>query len=210
MTDAVSAAIFDTGVCCTSDSCCNKTTEESCYFSWQWYCQEFFLRCHCQWRLPLLGTHWEVWSRYDSVYYFWWMKIPCQYILPFLLSPHKQTQLITSLAGALIFVATQARKTAIIIGVVNHILQRLPMEGALPVIGIQWVQVGARWLWRSRTRASLLRDGQHPGPSRRRVSSASPRDKICETAGQWSCEGYIQPEGCTWARDCKTSPYHQA
>ena len=64
------------------------------------------------------------------------MKIPCHYILPFLLSPHKQTQLITSLVGALIFVATQARKKpAIIIGVVNHIVQRLPMEGALPVIG---------------------------------------------------------------------------
>ena len=55
---------------------------------------------------------------------------------PFILSPHNQTQIITSLAGALIFVVMRpVKKPAIIVGVVNCIVQRLPMEGALSMIG---------------------------------------------------------------------------
>ena len=62
---------------------------------------------------------------------------------PFNLFPRNQTQIITSSAGALIFVATQPRKKpAIIIGVVNRIVQKLPMEGALPMI---WDPAGASW-----------------------------------------------------------------
>ena len=62
---------------------------------------------------------------------------------PFNLFPYNQTQIITSSAGALIFVATQPRKKpAIIIGVANRIVQKLPMEGALPMI---WDPAGASW-----------------------------------------------------------------
>jgi hypothetical protein len=53
---------------------------------------------------------------------------------PFILSPHNQTQIITSSAGALIFVATQPWKKPAMIGEVVPtplIALRLPMEAAL-------------------------------------------------------------------------------